>query len=101
MEKEKIIKLFKLLLSYIENNNNPRCSGLCVYINDFFYQDESPLSFQDRMFLREYINKNRPKIFRKFYSFKQYFKNSDYFWEPGNDEIRIKWLNYQINKLNK
>ena len=45
---------------------------------------------------------HRPKVFEKFYNYKQVFSSSFlFFWKPGNDKIRVKWLNYQINKLNK
>lgn len=40
-------------------------------------------------------------MFKKFYNYLQNFLESDYFWPPENNEVRIKWLNYQINKLNK
>lgn len=68
-------------------------------LNIFFSCRE--ITYEEKQFLLIFILQNKPKIFKKFYNYLQNFLGSDYFWPPENNEIRIKWLNYQINKLNK
>lgn len=100
MEKEEIIKILELLILYINNKDNPRQPGLCFYLKKLYL--EKNITYREHLLLRDYIYMHRPKVFEKFYNYKQVFSSSFlFFWKPGNDKIRVKWLNYQINKLNK
>lgn len=75
---------------------NPyKYSGLCVYIACLAHRDI--ITLEEEKVLNTFIRDNKPKRFRRFY--KKACKNSAWYWEAYDAKIRVKWLNYHINKL--
>lgn len=62
--------------------------GMCIAIS--FLRIDGLISFDEGLLLESYLNKNDPDI--------RYF-TSGYWWEDGELEPRINWLNEQIEKL--
>ena len=99
MEKEIKIELLNKLIVSLKSKKIIYLSGICIHVKYLFSCGE--ITYDEKQFLLTFILQNKPKIFKKFYNYLQNFLGSYYFWPPKNKEVRIKWLNYQINKLNK
>jgi hypothetical protein len=77
----------KQLLILLRDNIDRLKTGLCFLIRELWYNDT--ITEKERDKLQYYISMHRP-IAPKWEHY--------YFWQPRNKEVRIKWLNEQINK---
>ena len=78
----------KQLLILLRDNIDKLNTGLCFLITQLHY--EGIITEEERDNLQFYLSTHRP-IAPKWEHY--------YFWQPRNKEVRIKWLNEQIDKL--
>lgn len=71
--------------------------GLCHLIDDMFFYNH--INNQEFDKLSNYINDNPPINFYRIVRKLGLKFQDNYHWEPGNMEVRIKWLNKHIKKL--
>lgn len=90
-----IKSLLILLKDYIELNDISTY-GLCRVCHSLYAN--LIISSNEYSELEYFINHNRPKWYQKYYSYKE--RDSVYFWKWGDFKIRLKWINYQIRKIN-
>jgi len=62
--------------------------GMCLSIT--LLRKKRLMSYDEMILLFNYLNKNDPNI---------RYLTTDYWWEDGELEPRINWLNEQIEKL--
>lgn len=84
-------EVFELML----NNQQYFKAGLCYWLD--LLHSQGLINLEDRLVARRYVQNNRPSKFSSRDVFK--YRNSLFYWEIGNIEPRIKWLNEHIQKL--
>lgn len=96
MENKAYVHLLELLRNHIQTKGLRY--GLCATVVRLWY-DSPDIYIVDIVELQQYILRNRPKWYQKGYSFRH--RNDSFFWEPGEVEPRIAWLNRHIKKNSK
>lgn len=91
-----IKKLLELVLRRVEGIpfTHYNC-GLCIIAYQLYTMGFFHISEYDKV--KEYIENNRPKFYQKYYSYE--YRNTGFYWDTTDKEIRIKWLKYHIKKL--
>jgi hypothetical protein len=87
----KNVRPMKTLLIILRDNVEEKLvTGLCR-LSDTLWNDKI-IDLHEMQRLRSFIKRHEPKKGR--------YKRTDltYYWYPGQKNIRINWLNYQIRK---
>lgn len=91
-----IHELLEIMLSQKElfnHKNNNQYKGLCSKVS-YLYFDKELISNHEFFKLRKYIEGNRPSKWSSFSAFE--YRNSNFYWNPNNQKVRIKWLKKHI-----
>lgn len=82
------MRTIKELLQVMQNNQEHFEAGLCIWIINL--RTKGVISFDEKVKIGKYINKNTPK---------KKYKTTGYWWKDGNIKPRLKWIEKHI-KLN-
>jgi len=87
-----LLERLSLIISQITGKYH-NLYGLCFIVRTLI----NFIDYIDCYGLLYFIDHNRPKPRELFYD--ERFKNSCYYWELGNMEVRKEWLEYKIEQL--
>jgi len=71
-------------------------AGLCAWANSLY--NNKLINASEVAVLLKYIHHNRPKWYQKGLGYSYKRRNRQYYWIPYQIKIRIKWLEYHIQK---
>lgn len=79
------------LLTVVRDNRQLFATGLCSLVTQLYHTNQ--ITLPERRALNKFIDSNPP---RNLWS-----SDLGYYWKPFLWSPRLRWLNEQINKLNK
>jgi hypothetical protein len=85
----------KELLQVMLDNQDLFDSGLCRW--NLLLRGSGNISIDEHIMLIDYIHDNRPSMWSSVYAFKN--RNNAYYWEYGDIQPRITWIEKHIKKL--
>lgn len=105
METNRLIQLLELIKNHLIIGNENNQSGICKAVDEVYakYHD---INCNEYVFIKQYLNTNRPTPINEYKQFYQQivWLDNNYWWrpihkEPQTKQIRINFLTELINNI--